>query len=43
MNLLKVFDVKKIENANEELRKIGFRFVTLDLGGYKSGNLITLK
>ena len=39
----KIFDVKKIENANEELRKIGFRFVTLDLGGYKSGNLITLR
>lgn len=41
--LSKVFDTKKIENANYELRKLGFRFVALDFGGYKSGNLITLK
>lgn len=40
--LPKMFDLKKLNSADCLLKKIGFRYVSLDLGGYKSGKLVVL-
>ena len=37
-----MFDLKKLNTADNLLKKIGFRYVSLDLGGYKSGKLVVL-
>ena len=33
----KMFDTKTLDKISEELRRLGFRFVTMDLEGYKTG------
>jgi len=35
----KFFDGAFMDHVNEGVRKCGFRFAALDLGGYKMGNL----
>ncbi|MBC8568073.1 ATP-dependent sacrificial sulfur transferase LarE [Mogibacterium sp. NSJ-24] len=35
----KFFDEKFMDKVNDEIKKCGFRFAALDLGGYKMGNL----
>jgi len=38
----KMFDSSKLKILNSKLREIGFQYVTLDLAGYKSGNLVVI-
>lgn len=38
----KMFDSNKLKILNSKLREIGFQYVTLDLAGYKSGNLVVI-
>ena len=37
--LSKLFDATKLQTLDHQIKKQGFRFVTIDTGGYKSGNL----
>ena len=37
--LSKLFDMAKLHALDRQVKKQGFRFVTIDTGGYKSGNL----
>jgi uncharacterized protein len=37
--LSKLFDTTKLDILNLQIKKQGFNFVTIDIGGYKSGNL----
>ena len=37
--LNKLFDMAKLHALDRQVKKQGFRFVTIDTGGYKSGNL----
>ena len=37
--LYKLFDITKLNLLDAQVKKQGFRFVTIDTGGYKSGNL----
>jgi len=39
----KMFDSNKLKILNSKLREIGFQYVTLDLAGYKSGNLVVIE
>ncbi|HEX5187295.1 MAG TPA: ATP-dependent sacrificial sulfur transferase LarE [Nitrososphaeraceae archaeon] len=38
----KMFDIQKLKQIDAELKGIGFKFVSLDLTGYKSGRLIVI-
>ena len=38
----KMFDSNKLKILNSKLTEIGFQYVTLDLAGYKSGNLVVI-
>ncbi|NOJ28859.1 MAG: ATP-dependent sacrificial sulfur transferase LarE [Nitrososphaeraceae archaeon] len=38
----KLFDIEKLSKLNNEVRKFGFKYVTVDIGGYKQGSLIVL-
>jgi len=38
----KMFDIQKLNQVDAELKGIGFKFVSLDLTGYKSGKLIVI-
>lgn len=40
--LYKLFDMTKLNILDLQIKKQGFRFVTIDTGGYKSGNLSIL-
>jgi uncharacterized protein len=40
--LYKLFDMTKLNLLNAQVKKQGFRFVTIDTGGYHSGNLAIL-
>ena len=40
--LYKLFDMTKINLLDAQIKKQGFRFVTIDTGGYQSGNLAIL-
>lgn len=37
--LSKLFDSTKLDILDLQIKKQGFSFVTIDIGGYKSGNL----
>ena len=39
----KMFDYNNLKILNSKLREIGFQYVTLDLAGYKSGNLVVIE
>lgn len=39
----KMFDSNNLKILNSKLREIGFQYVTLDLAGYKSGNLVVIE
>lgn len=39
----KMFDSNKLKILNSKLTEIGFQYVTLDLAGYKSGNLVVIE
>jgi uncharacterized protein len=41
--LVKMFDLTKLMKLDYILKNIGFRYVSLDLGGYKKGKLVVLK
>ncbi|GAB6138633.1 ATP-dependent sacrificial sulfur transferase LarE [Halanaerobaculum tunisiense] len=36
---LKLFDLGKMDQINEKLQSLGFNYVTMDLGGYQTGNM----
>jgi pyridinium-3,5-biscarboxylic acid mononucleotide sulfurtransferase len=36
--LSKLFDMTKLHTLDLQIKKQGFRFVTIDTGGYRSGN-----
>jgi len=36
-----LFDAEKMEKITQKLKKLGFRFVTLDLEGYRTGSMLT--
>jgi pyridinium-3,5-biscarboxylic acid mononucleotide sulfurtransferase len=38
--LSKLFDVDKLAKIDAELRNLGFRYVTIDIKGYRTGNLV---
>jgi pyridinium-3,5-biscarboxylic acid mononucleotide sulfurtransferase len=40
--LNKFFDLAKLDILNLQIKKHGFKYVTIDTGGYKSGNLSVL-
>lgn len=40
--LAKIFDVTKLGLLDGELKKIGFKFVSIDAAGYRSGKLVVL-
>jgi pyridinium-3,5-biscarboxylic acid mononucleotide sulfurtransferase len=40
--LYKLFDITKLNLLDAQIKKQGFRFVTIDTGGYQSGNLAVL-
>jgi pyridinium-3,5-biscarboxylic acid mononucleotide sulfurtransferase len=40
--LYKLFDITKLNLLDAQIKKQGFRFVTIDTGGYQSGNLAIL-
>jgi pyridinium-3,5-biscarboxylic acid mononucleotide sulfurtransferase len=38
--LSKLFDLDKLAKIDAELRNLGFRYVTIDIKGYRTGNLV---
>jgi uncharacterized protein len=40
--LSKLFDVDKLAKIDAELRNLGFKYVTIDIRGYRSGSLILI-
>jgi pyridinium-3,5-biscarboxylic acid mononucleotide sulfurtransferase len=40
--LSKLFDVDKLAKIDAELRNLGFRYVTIDIKGYRTGNLVLI-
>jgi uncharacterized protein len=40
--LYKLFDVNLLTKIDAELRNLGFKYVTIDIRGYRSGNLVLL-
>ncbi|HVX02531.1 MAG TPA: ATP-dependent sacrificial sulfur transferase LarE [Nitrososphaera sp.] len=38
----RMFDSKKLDLVDKKLKELGFRFVTIDISGYKSGQLAAL-
>ncbi|MFL6380980.1 MAG: ATP-dependent sacrificial sulfur transferase LarE [Nitrososphaeraceae archaeon] len=40
--LSKLFDVDKLAKIDAELRNLGFKYVTIDIGGYRSGSLVLI-
>jgi pyridinium-3,5-biscarboxylic acid mononucleotide sulfurtransferase len=43
MELPKLFDVDKLAKIDVELRNLGFKYVTVDIRGYRSGNLVVIE
>jgi uncharacterized protein len=41
--LAKLFDIQKLDLLDSELKELGFRFVSIDARGYRTGNLILVK
>jgi uncharacterized protein len=40
--LSKLFDVDKLAKIDAELRNLGFKYVTIDIRGYRSGSLVLI-
>jgi uncharacterized protein len=40
--LSKLFDLDKLASIDAELRNLGFKYVTVDIRGYRSGNLVLI-
>jgi pyridinium-3,5-biscarboxylic acid mononucleotide sulfurtransferase len=40
--LSKLFDLDKLAKIDAELRNLGFRYVTIDIKGYRTGNLVLI-
>jgi pyridinium-3,5-biscarboxylic acid mononucleotide sulfurtransferase len=43
VELSKLFDVDKLASIDVELRNLGFKYVTVDIKGYRSGNLVVIE
>jgi pyridinium-3,5-biscarboxylic acid mononucleotide sulfurtransferase len=43
MELPKLFDVDKLAKIDVELRNLGFKYVTVDIRGYRIGNLVVIE
>jgi uncharacterized protein len=43
MELSKLFDLDKLAKIDAELRDLGFKYVTFDIRGYRSGNLVIIE
>ena len=41
--LAKLFDIQKLDLLDSELKGLGFRFVSIDARGYRTGNLIVIR
>ena len=41
--LAKLFDIQKLDLLDSELKELGFRFVSIDARGYRTGNLIVVR
>jgi uncharacterized protein len=41
--LIKLFDIDKLPLLDVKLKELGFRFVSIDVSGYRSGNLIIVE
>jgi pyridinium-3,5-biscarboxylic acid mononucleotide sulfurtransferase len=41
--LTKLFDIDKLTILDTKLKELGFRFVSIDVSGYRSGNLIVVE
>ena len=39
----KLFDIQKLDLLDSELKELGFRFVSIDARGYRTGNLIVIR
>jgi PP-loop superfamily ATP-utilizing enzyme len=37
-----MFDLDKLAKIDAELRNLGFRYVTIDIKGYRTGNLVLI-
>ena len=43
LELSKLFDLDKLAKIDVELRNLGFKYVTIDIRGYRSGNLVIIE
>ena len=43
VELSKLFDLDKLAKIDAELRDLGFKYVTVDIRGYRSGNLVIIE
>lgn len=43
LELTKLFDLDKLTKIDVELRNLGFKYVTVDIRGYRSGNLVVIE
>jgi uncharacterized protein len=43
LELTKLFDLGKLTKIDVELRNLGFKYVTVDIRGYRSGNLVVIE
>ena len=41
--LAKLFDIQKLDLLDSKLKELGFRFVSIDARGYRTGNLIVVR
>jgi pyridinium-3,5-biscarboxylic acid mononucleotide sulfurtransferase len=43
IELSKLFDLSKLAKIDAELRNLGFKYVTIDIRGYRSGSLVIIE
>ena len=41
--LHRMFDVRKLGEANQMIKELGFRYVSVDMKGYRQGSLVVVK
>ncbi|MGB7884026.1 MAG: TIGR00268 family protein, partial [Nitrososphaeraceae archaeon] len=41
--LHRLFDVRKLGEANQMIKELGFRYVSVDMKGYRQGSLVVVK
>ena len=43
MRLHRLFDVRKLGQADQMIKELGFRYVSVDMKGYRQGSLVVVK